>query len=369
MPCVHHLIGDAQEGIEVVSEDDEQMSAAPRTPKRESHDAGGADATPAKTSRKAHQPSNADLMDFPKDMKAQQNSTTEQLQEVQGRQTETTGQLDQMFRLFTQRIDGHDADLAKINQNLAEMNENIDNLELTGLAQPDPKLDERLKSMEEDMLRRLALLEQEMLKKGPPAEPQRGGLGTPVAPGETDTVVIGGFKRDTPKGQIIKTYERILQGRMQQRFGDMFSWEVCCPYLLSSVLFIRCPSAALARQAVNYLRSVQMRFKLGSEEITLWTTLQNSKDLKDRSRRLMRMASCLQGHFAAAAPQVETYKLVCWRSGSIVAFDQRVAQLKDSQLTFFDGWHRSNRYTEQGRKVIEKQLLDTLNADLESSRS
>lgn len=219
------------------------------------------------------------------------------------------------------------------------------------------------------MLRQLALLGQEMLKKGPLAEPQRTGQGVSVAPEETGTVVVGGFKRDTPKGHIIKTYERIPQSRMQQRFGDLSSWEVYCPYLLSSVLFIRCPSAAFTRQAVNFLRCIQMRFKLGSEEITLWTTLQTSKDQKDRSRRLMRMAACRQGHFIATTPRVETYKLICWQSGSIVAFDQRVAQLRDSQLTFYDGWHRSDRYTEQDKKVIEKQLHDILNADLESSRS
>lgn len=81
------------------------------------------------------------------------------------------------------------------------------------------------------------------------------------------------------------------------------------------------------------------------------------------------MAACLQGHVVSSVPQVETYKLVCWRSGSIVAFDQRVAQLRGSTLAFYDGWHRSDRYSEQDREVIDKQLQDILSADLESSRS
>lgn len=50
-------------------------------------------------------------------------------------------------------------------------------------------------------------------------------------------------------------------------------------------------------------------------------------------------------------------------------FDQRVAQLRDNSLTFFEGWHRSDYYSEANPQTIENQLQDILRTDLENSRS
>lgn len=68
----------------------------------------------------------------------------------------------------------------------------------------------------------------------------------------------------------------------------------------------------------------------------MWTTLLETKEQKDRSRRLMRVATCLQGYFVSTAHKVETYKLVCWKSSSIVAFDDRVVQLRDTTLAVYE---------------------------------
>lgn len=368
MPCVHHLISDdCAADVEVVSEG-EDHGPRPKTPKRENQELQDDGATPVKTSRKMKEPSNADLMDFLRDMREQQNETSGRLEAMHRKQDETSAHLDHMYKIVTQRIDNHDGELARVSRAVADLNEKIDNMELSGVAQADPSMETRLKSMEEEMARRLALLEQEMIKKGPPEEPERRGPPPPSA-GESDTVVIGGFKRDTPKGQIIKVYERVIMSHLQRRFVDLSSWEVYCPYLLSSVLLIRCPSASLARQAVSFLRGTPLRCKLGSEDISLWTTLQKNREQKDRSRRLMRMAAALQALFVPDAPQQETYKLVCWKSGTIVAFDRRVAQLRDETVTFFDDWHSTTRYSEPDKNIIVQQLKDILAADINSSRS
>lgn len=75
------------------------------------------------------------------------------------------------------------------------------------------------------------------------------------------------------------------------------------------------------------------------------------------------------GAFRVDSPQVETYMLTCWRSGSILAFDNRVAQFRDTTLMFCEGRHRSDRCAESDKHKIEQQLKDILPADLESSWS
>lgn len=202
MPCVHHLISDDAAHVEVVSEGEEPR---PKTPKRESRDAPDVGATPQKTSRKMSEPTNSDLMDFLRDMRAHQNETSSQLEAMRRKQEEAPGQLDQMYKVVTQRIDSHESKLTRVSRAISELNGKVDNLELSGVAQADPSVESRLKAMEEDMTRLFALLEQEMLKKGPPEEPERRGP-PPLNQGETDTVVVGGFKRDTLKGRIVKAY-------------------------------------------------------------------------------------------------------------------------------------------------------------------
>lgn len=78
----------------------------------------------------------------------------------------------------------------------------------------------------------------------------------------------------------------------------------------------------------------------------------------------MRMASSLQGYFVAGARQLETY--ICGKSGTIVAFDRRVAQLRDTTLTFFDDWH-GPRSSEPDKNIIIQKLKDTLAADIDNS--
>lgn len=256
MPCVHHSIAEPVD-IGVVSDSDDVMPPAPKTPKREPGeiDAG---VTPAKAKKLAKsssaEPPNADRLSFLRDMKAQQDDAANQLDQMRKKQDETASHMDRTYRLFEQRLDNHDGELLRVNHAFSDLNDKVDNLELGTTAQPDPRIEERLRSMEKEIGRRLLLLEQETMKKGPPAEQARGP--SPLSPGETDTVVVCGVKRDTPKGQITKAYELISQSRIEQRFGDLSSREVYCSYLLPSVIFIRCPNASLARQTVSFLRGV-----------------------------------------------------------------------------------------------------------------
>lgn len=158
--------------------------------------------------------------------------------------------------------------------------------------------------------------------------------------------MIGGFRRDPPKAHILKVREKVLQPRLVENFDDMSGLEAYCPYLLSSVLFLRCGSPREARAAVGFLRASSLRVKLNNEELSLWFTLQKTKEQKDRSKRLMRMAACVQANFLGNITPTETFKFVCWKSGSIVALDMRIAKLVFEKVSFFDDWWALGKHKE-----------------------
>lgn len=85
----------------------------------------------------------------------------------------------------------------------------------------DRVLDLRFRQLEQDMAKRMDLLEQEMRRKGPlavPAVVASSSSGT-----EVDSIVIGGFKQDTPKAQALKVHDRALQPKLAKRF-DATTW-------------------------------------------------------------------------------------------------------------------------------------------------
>lgn len=269
--------------------------------------------SPPKTSRllgmassSSGQPSSADLMSLMVKMMEKHDATA--------------AQNDLLLKTIMGRVDSHDDALTKMARKVEELNDNMDNIELGHLAEGIPE--EKIAKMEKDIADRMeakmeammAALEQEMRAKGPPAVPPRAPQAT--AGTDADTVVIGGVHRDTPKQQILKVWERVVLPKLRQKF-DLAGCEAYCPYLLSLVLFCRCSSPRLARQIVAYLRSCSPRTRLNNDEFGLWASPQKTREQKDRARRLMRLASCLQGFFHPGAAATETYKLVCWRSGTV----------------------------------------------------
>lgn len=137
------------------------------------------------------------------------------------------------------------------------------------------------------------------------------------------------MRQDTSKLQILRVFDKVVRPKLAGRF-DLRSWEAFCPYLLSSAGFLRAPTPALARQAVPFLRNLSggMRVKLNGEELSLWSTIQKTQDQKDRARRLMRLAAFVLGAFHPGVETTETYKLSCWRCGTVVAYDRRIAKLE-----------------------------------------
>lgn len=73
----------------------------------------------------------------------------------------------------------------------------------------------------------------------------------------------------------------------------------------------------------EFQRSKAARAKVNGDEFNICTTLQKTKEQKDRGLRLMRLGS---RSFKADAPPTETYKLMRWRPGMAVVYETRIAR-------------------------------------------
>lgn len=121
-----------------------------------------------------------------------------------------TAQSDMMFNTIAGRVDAHDDTLLRMSRKMGELNEQIDNLELSRCAQSmtdhhASRIEKDIAArMEAKMEERMAALEQEMRMTGPPVMPTTtsGTTSAAATSTDTDTVVIGGIHRDTPKQQI-----------------------------------------------------------------------------------------------------------------------------------------------------------------------
>lgn len=148
-----------------------------------------------------------------------------------------------------------------------------------------------------------------------------------------------------------------------RRKVDLDNDEVYCPYLLSSVLFLCCGTPRESRAAVGFLRTAALRITMHNEELSMWATLQKTKEQKDRPRRLMRVAACVQANFQGNVTLAERYRLVCWKSGVIMALDMCIAKLVNNQVAYDDTWWSPEQY-KGSMENNETQIKEVVGEDV-----
>lgn len=138
-------------------------------------------------------------------------------------------------------------------------------------------------------------------------------------------MIIGGFKRDTPRDLLKEAWAGQLLPEVSKHIA-LKGFEVFCPYMLSLVLFARCPSAVAARNLVSVIRRLKLRAKVNEATYDVWGTLKKPKEIKMRNRRLIKLAEYL----APDMEQQENWKRVCWRTGTLILEDKRVCRVSHS---------------------------------------
>lgn len=169
-------------------------------------------------------------------------------------------------------------------------------------------------------------------------------------------MVINGFPQETPQGSIMMTWH----------FGG------CARPIrsLSSSLHIRCGSASQARAVVATVREAPMRCTFHGKGLTLRASVEKTRHKKDRTRRLMKMCAELQTFATTDAKDMDTWKLVCWRSASLVFNDTRVLQLSCDlkTVTLKDNCWDSDRFP-SANATIESAIQSALDEDIANSHA
>lgn len=123
--------------------------------------------------------------------------------------------------------------------------------------------------------------------------------------------ILGGFKKETPRGQREEAWARQLLKEVEKNV-DLRGYEVYCPYMLSSVLFARCPDASSVGSFVSLTRRLNLTATIKGVDYNIWASLQKPKEEKARNRRLMKLVAYLKDFLGVDVPQTENWKCVCW---------------------------------------------------------
>lgn len=157
-------------------------------------------------------------------------------------------------------------------------------------------------------------------------------------------VKIGGFEQETPRGTLEEAWANFIRPVIQARM-EIEGMDVCAPDMLSSQLEARFSDFSQAILFLAALRKQDTVLRMNNHEVEIWGALQKPKEVRDRNRRLLRVAEALQQHVAPGVGiNKETFKNICWISGTIVIADRRIARDakeggSDFKLVWNEHWY------------------------------
>lgn len=333
--------------------EEDHHPSPPKTPKRaqECPNADGS-ASPQKVSRQCeddegYEPTNRDLMMFLRNM---QDSQSTPLRQLNTRLGEAEVRIARVEDATIARLDNVEAKLESM-----ELSEGADisaRARITELEATIRKMDQLFKHIQSNAT----------------AASSSTSLAAPRM--DDNLVILGGFKRETPRGQLEEVWARQLLKEIEKNV-DLRGYEAFCPYMLSSVLFARCPDSSSARSLVSLVRRLNLTAKIKGINYNIWATLQKPKEVKPLESAPVEVGGVLEGFLGADVPQTENWKCVCWSSGTIILNDTRVCKVSHTgglyELKFCDEWY-DNKTFRSGASAIEegahKIMKDMAEAEL-----
>lgn len=181
-------------------------------------------------------------------------------------------------------------------------------------------------------------------------------------------VKIGGFDQETPRGVLEQAWAEHIRPRVQD-FYDTSGLDVRAPYMLSSQLWVRFSSFSEARNFLAALRRNDITFDMNNKSFTIWGTLQKPKEVRERNRRLLRITEYLEQHICQGVKvHPKTFQNICWRSGTIVIADRRIARISTSsdgsfKLEWSENWFDTNVF--RGAAAQMENAAQKLMSDME----
>lgn len=276
--------------------------------------------------RSTAEPSNGQMMQYTETMFARQEKTTKEFCDLI---TDRVQRTEHSILLVDSRL----SDLHDRYRRLTELQAQLDNIEFIGTTTQDKEARDRLAKLEKDMKQDAAKMAR--LQAGDTARGDPGALD-------------GNDPSEAP---------RVAHGRLRRgRCAVLVGLRAALAVLL----------AAWARKCVSSIKSAATQIlEEGHEAIKVWATIRKTKEHQARNRRLMRTAAMFQ-QFNRLCSGMETYKLVCWRSGCVVVGGRRICRLTPQQTwEFSPNWFAPDVWTKNEtflREAATKILNDGIAA-------
>lgn len=95
--------------------------------------------------------------------------------------------------------------------------------------------------------------------------------------------------------------------------------------------------------------------QVNGAKLRMWAMLQKPKDIRDRNKKLIRLAAVPQSHLHDKSMIVENFKVNCWRSASVVVAGRKILTVTDTQMQIENDWC-DDKIWDGEQATIEEEL-------------
>lgn len=262
----------------------------------------------------------------------------------------TTDDTKYLFNRLTDLVFSHDKILEDIERKLGQMHMGQQQ-ERADLAHRLDEMQKTITKHEKDMNDLSGRLDAR------PAASTAASTTTAAASNE-EIVILGGFSRNTPRVQIEAALRPLVKRVNDAEFGGVIKAALRAPHLLGSCGHLRLPKE-LAHQFVSHIRSKDYFITTAGTRgrLKVYLALQKPREIRERNRELLRLASIVQGRLKSGSDKQDNYKVVCWAGSSVVACARKVCSVSNMQVTIEENWWASDLW-DKPQQTIEQELLE-----------
>lgn len=183
---------------------------------------------------------------------------------------------DQMTKL-EKKLDLHEERMNHVEIDYKKVTDRLDSIEV-----PDDRSEQRVNDLEkqlEDSLKEVNKKLGDLAKKQAQVDTKAAAAAAAASSSSSApasaarnadfTIIVNGFQRETPRGQLEKLFDRFVKPQIRGVLGDA---EYKAPYLLPSCVHVRCRSASQQRDILAALRSQKIHFKSDGIDFHIYGT-------------------------------------------------------------------------------------------------
>lgn len=173
--------------------------------------------------------------------------------------------------------------------------------------------------------------------------------------GTDEVIILGGFNHNTPRAVIEQTLRPLVKNISDSDLAGEVRVAPQAPYLLGSCGDLRL-RRDLAHRLMQATRQKDYLVQVCGVKLCMWATVQKPKDVRDRNKKLIKLADIVQSHLRDQCTIVENLKVICRRSVSVVVAGRKILSVVDGQTSMKPNWF-DDKIWETPQSNIEGELM------------